>query len=155
MMGVPGDQTEESIRWAMEEFNKIAPAPPNVVALDQDSASISAARKVWPESYHLLDDWHLNANQLKDVASFLIKNCSQKLFDRILSGDVMLSRRKTRSYENDSTLHQYMISDLHSLRASYTETVFLKRRDAFEKIYFGGISIQDYPRWYISLYHKL
>ena len=80
MMGVIFDQTEDSMVWAMEQFNHMCPASPNVVALDQDMAGINAARKVWPSPYVMLDEWHMNMNQMKNVSSFIAKHGEHVMF---------------------------------------------------------------------------
>lgn len=155
MMGVLSDQTEDSLKWSMEEFDRMAPAPPNIVALDQDMSGINAARKVWPRSHILLDEWHLNINQMKNVSSFLTKYASPELVRRILQGNAHFTRPELPNDDSISAPHRYMSRDLYSLRKSTTEESFIRRRDAFEEIYFHGREVDQYPRWYNTLFRKL
>lgn len=154
MMGVLHDQTEESITWAMQQFDNMAPASPNVVALDQDIAGINAARKVWPRSYVMLDEWHINMNQMKNISSFLAKHGDQNRHERIRAGNAVLSRSELPDGSPLSKIHRLMSRDLFELRRSRNEPSFLSRRAAFEDVYFHGMQINEYPKWYTLLYKK-
>lgn len=99
-----------------------------MVVVDQNAAMIAAVRSVFPNSFIVLDDWHLNKNQLRNTAVWCAK----------------ISRQ---SWAAD------MSRDLHMMRKLGTLEQLHSKREAFEEKYFTSIGM-DPPKWYKFLYHS-
>ncbi len=52
-------EAEYDFRWALEQLAKIMPHPPEVIVTDRDLALMNALQVVFPDSAHLLCQWHL------------------------------------------------------------------------------------------------
>jgi len=131
-MGFLATQCEGDIVWFLRELKKTMPAEPNTVTTDQDMAFINACRKVFPTSFQMLDEWHLNQNQIRNVSSFLQEKGSPALHSRIKQGAELLPRALSGA-GNPSSFDQ-MTLDIFSLRRSSTPTRFEQRRAQLQSI---------------------
>jgi len=91
-MGFLATQCEVDIAWVLKEMKRTMPAEPNKVTTDQDMAFINACRKVFPTSFQLLDEWHLNQNQIRNVSAFLHEKGCVALHLRVKQGSELLPR---------------------------------------------------------------
>lgn len=70
-MGFLATQCEVNITWFLMELKKTMPAPPNTITTDQDIALINTCRTLFPGSFQMLDEWHLNMKQIRNFSNFL------------------------------------------------------------------------------------
>lgn len=125
-MGFVPSETEEGFTWMLRKFISVVPVSPGMVCMDQYAGLIAAVKKVLPNCFLTLDDWHLNKNQLKNVSSWCHK-----------------IRKVTSNTE--------MSNDLHCMRRSSTIVEFQSRRAQFEHKYFMEFNMA-LPRWYSFMY---
>ncbi len=55
-------EAEKDFTWALEQLAKIIPHAPNVIVTDRDLALMNALQVVFPDSAHLLCQWHIRKN---------------------------------------------------------------------------------------------
>jgi len=155
MVGLLSDETESSLFWTMNEFRKMSLCGPNIVALDLHAAGIKAAQRVWPNSHIMLDEWHLNINQMKNTAAFFNEHGNTDMLQRCTEGNNIFRRQTSAEGTTVASGASCMSNDLYCLRRSSTEAVFLQRREALESLYFSSLDPKSFPKWYILLYHKM
>ena len=106
-MGFIASEKKENYRWFLLHFRKLYRIPPKFMCLDHCLVSITAAKEVIPETHLMLDEYHLNINQLKHCQS-LKAVCTAHIDAPEVN------------------------SALYLLRRSPTEAIFLERRTQFE-----------------------
>jgi len=111
------------------------PAAPNTITSDQDMAIINACRKIFPTSFHILDEWHLSINQIKNVSSFLQDKGSSSLYRGMREGSTLLRRVGSVTASEDASTFDQMSADLFSLRRSSTPQRYEQRRSELEMLY--------------------
>lgn len=119
-MGFLQGENGWSVRWFLNNFKSAVTMSPKFVTMDGSYSNISATRAVSPTSAILLDYWHLNKNQKRNVAAYLT------------------SKWKT-------SLMEEMSGDLFTMRRSSTKEKFMTGRMAFEETYFGYREADDVP----------
>ena len=119
--------------WFLRQLCTHCTIPPKFVCVDQDFACISAIERVLPQSLVLLDDWHLNQNQMKNLLAL-----PSKLSHAI---DIKAASQ-----------------DLFVLRQSSMPEKFFERRLRFEqdclRSFNGqgvGVGDKTIPRWFYTL----
>ena len=120
------NEREESMAWFLQCFREYVNVAPRVICTDQDGAIIRAVHRHLPTRSHVLNNWHLNKNQLK--------NCIKE------SGQVR------PSFDPDK-----LNKDLHKLRKSETAQEYFHLRTNLEHEFFLLIGL---PRWYTNLYYN-
>ena len=135
-MGFIASGTTDNFMWFLQQFISHVKVPPKFVGVDQDFACINAIEIVIPEAFVILDEWHLNQNQIKNLKGLA-------------------------SQVSHSVSVQDMSNDLFRIRRSTTEEDFLSRRSHFEAQYLSsftgrGVSVGGsvLPKWYYTLYHS-
>ena len=130
MMGYVQAETEECDEWMLSAFWSCYGVAPKFICLDHAMQGINAARKVLHESIQLLDEYHLNKNQLA--------NCNT-----LLGGNGPLANKQ-----------------FYQIRRSPTEDAFLARRAAFEMTYLNNfhgrgvlVNGKTIPRWYYNVFY--
>jgi len=118
-------------------------APPNTITTDQDMAIINACCKVFPGSFHMFDDWHLNMNQIKNVSGFLQLSDNNALFTRMKQGSDLLPRTGYLSGSHEPSPFDMVSKELFSLRRSNTPERYQQRRAEFEAMYFQSKAIPE------------
>lgn len=111
-MGFLRAEDESSIMWFLKEFVSTVRVTPKVVFTGASASIIGAVKKVLPETFVLLDEWHLNQRQHANVTGTL-RTMGKSNKSRTMEGDLFRIRRST---------------DIYSFR---------KRRQAFEWKWFG------------------
>lgn len=81
-----------------------------------------------PQSLLILDDYHLNKNQTKNLTAFLTTNGASSRFGE-------------------------MNNDLFHVGHSRTPAEFQRRRGAFESKWFPSLTVHGHPQWYRTLYY--
>jgi len=152
-MGFIATQCEADVTWFLTQLKETMPADPNTITSDQDMATINACRKVFPRSYHMLDEWHLNMNQIKNVTAFLQASGKVALYERMKQESDGLPRTvgETAGAADTSPFDQ-MSTDLFTLRRSSTPERYAQRRAEFEMIYFETNDPRELPEWFRGLY---
>ena len=113
VMGFLSSQREEEFQWLLQCFKKFVNVPPRLVVCDPDSAIFNSVQRVFPSTLVILDDWHLNKNQLENSMSF-----AKSL------GDTSRSKEVSKA--------------LWGLRESREESQFFERRRLFQEQYLRG-----------------
>jgi len=101
----------------------------------------------------MLDEWHLNMNQIKNVTAFLQASGKVALYERMKQGSDRLPRTvgETAGAADTSPFDQ-MSTDLFTLRRSSTPERYAQRRAEFEMIYFETNDPRELPEWFRGLY---
>lgn len=100
------------MEWFSRCFKDAVDVPPKLFAMDASYAIISAVRTILPTSRLMLDAWHLDQNQRRNVATFA---------------------RASRSVHTVSQ----MSKELCGIRNSSCEHTVQRHRDLFEAKYFN------------------
>lgn len=66
-IGFLQDPTEEAFAWFLKDVLEVVGLAPKLITNDQCYAQIIAARAILPQCLLILDDFHLNENQTKNV----------------------------------------------------------------------------------------
>lgn len=66
----------------LQKFLSVAPVSPGMAFIDQDSAPIAAVSKFLPNSFLCLDEWHVDKNQVNNVAAWCARSY-RPFFERI------------------------------------------------------------------------
>ena len=111
--GFLSSQREEEFQWLLQCFKKFVNVPPRLVVCDQNSSIINSVESVFPSTLVILEDWHLNKNQLKNIMS-LAKSL----------GDTSRSKEVSKA--------------LWELRETREESQFLERRLLFQEQHLRG-----------------
>lgn len=68
-MGCISSETEADFIVILSQFKSMIPISPALTSMDQSAAFIAPTEKVFDRSFIIIDEWHLNQIQMKNVTT--------------------------------------------------------------------------------------